>query len=276
MPIVQHARKELHLKIVYYGPGLGGKTTNLEYIHKKSRPELRGRLISLTTETERTLFFDLLPVDLGAYRGFRVRLHLCTVPGQIVHDQTRRLVLRNVDGVVFVVDSQRGRTDANADSIRNLEVNLVRQGDDPTTLPLVVQYNKRDLPDALPLDELRDVLLVPDGVTEIEASAVRGVGVFETLKQITRACLALVGDPAQAPEGRSPSILPGRRASMYPGGRPEAAAPAARGGTPSSGVAQMPRAPRVPLFTDPTGEGDDAGDDDDASDDEIDGEVGRR
>lgn len=248
MPLVNHSRQEIHLKVVYYGPGLGGKTTNLEYIHKHSRPESRGRLISLMTESERTLFFDLLPVALGRFRGYTVRLHLCTVPGQIARDETRRLVLRNVDGIVFVCDSQEGRLEANVDSIRNLETNLMLQGDDPTRMPLVVQYNKRDLSTSMSLEELRELLLVPDGVTEIEASALHGWGVFETLKAITTQCLKLVGDPVRAPEGRSPSILPGRRASMFPGGLP----PALAGTTEESGVQvpeiKMPRAGRVPRF----------------------------
>ena len=204
------------MKIVYYGPGLGGKTTNLEYIHANSRPDRRGKLISLAAESERTLFFDLLPVELGEFKGYQVRLHLCTVPGQIAHDRTRQLVLRHVDGIVFVVDSQRARFEQNVESIINLEQNLRRQGDDPDRLPLVVQYNKRDLPDISSVDELREALRVPSGVAEFEAVAVRGVGVAETLKTVLKQCLALVGDPMKAREGRSPSILPGRRASMYP------------------------------------------------------------
>jgi signal recognition particle receptor subunit beta len=240
MPLVNHARREVHIKVVYYGPGLGGKTTNLEHIHQKTRPENRGKLISLMTEAERTLFFDLLPVELGSFKGYRVRVHLCTVPGQIAHDETRRLVLRHVDGVVFVVDSQAGREEANLASIRNLYTNLALQGDDPDLMPLVVQYNKRDLPGALPVAALRAVLGVPAGVTEIEASALRGTGVFETLKHIIKACLHLVGDPGKAREGRSPSILPGRRASLIPGAVPPAAIePHADAGL---------RAPRMPRF----------------------------
>ena len=234
MPVVQHLTSEVHLKIVYYGPGLGGKTTNLKWVHANSRPELRGRLLSLATETERTLFFDLLAVDLGAFRGYTIRLHLCTVPGQIAYDETRRLVLRHVDGVVFVVDSQANALDDNVDAIRNLEANLLLQGENPDLLPLVVQYNKRDLPGVLPVEDLRAALRVQEGVPEVEAVAVRGEGVFETLKAITKSCLALVGDPKKLPNGRSPSILPGARASMYPGGRPEAVV--------------VPKAPRAPRF----------------------------
>lgn len=217
MPLVNHARQEIHLKVVYYGPGLGGKTTNLEQIHARTKPERRGKLISLATEAERTLFFDLLPVDLGVFKGYQVRLHLCTVPGQIAHDKTRQLVLRHVDGIVFVADSQAGRLHENRESIANLATNLRLQGDDPDVLPIVVQYNKRDLPGVLPIDELRSALGVPDGTLEIEAVAVRGVGVFETSKAILGACLKIVGNPKRAKEGRSPSILPGKRASMFPG-----------------------------------------------------------
>lgn len=236
MPLVNHANRELHLKLVYYGPGLGGKTTNLETIHKRSNPDNRGKLISLTTEAERTLFFDLLPVELGAFRGYRIRLHLCTVPGQIALDSTRRLVLRHVDGIVFVVDSQVGAVENNIDSIRNLETNLRLQGDDPDRIPLVVQYNKRDLPNVLPVAELHESLNVPEGVKEVEASALEGWGVFETFKRITTECLKLVGDPAKMREGRSPSILPGRRASMFPGGRPP--------------TITVPKAPKLPSFDD--------------------------
>ncbi len=238
MPVVQHAAREILLKIVYYGPGLGGKTTNLRHLHANARPDLRGKLLSLDTETERTLFFDFMPVHLGTFKGYTIRLHLCTVPGQIAYDKTRRLVLRNVDGVVFVVDSQRAALDLNFDSIRNLEENLLLQGDDVNVLPLVIQYNKRDLPDVLSIEELRAELSVPHGVQEVAACAVQGQGVFETLKLITRQCLTLVADPAALPEGRTPSILPGARASMYPVGRP-----------PSSQMSiPIPSAGRVPKF----------------------------
>lgn len=216
MPLVNHARQELHFKVVYYGPGLGGKTTNLEHIHARSRPDRRGKLISLSAESERTLFFDLLPVELGEFKGYQVRLHMCTVPGQIAHDRTRQLVLRHVDAIVFVVDSQHARLEQNVESIANLYANLRRQGDDPDLLPLVVQYNKRDLPEIASVAELRAALRVPSGVPEVEAVAVRGIGVFETMKAVLRQSMQLVGDPRTAREGRSPSILPGRRASMLP------------------------------------------------------------
>ncbi len=215
MPGINHTQRELHLKIVYYGPGLGGKTTNLEHIHQRSRPENRGKLISLMTETERTLFFDLLPIHLGKFRGYSIRMHLCTVPGQIALDSTRRLVLRHVDGVVFVVDSQRERLEANLQSFLNLDENLRLQGDDPDAMPMVVQYNKRDLVNVLPLDELRDALKIDPTTPQFEACAVEGRGVFETFKSITTEALKSIGDPSLMPEGRTASILPGKRASMF-------------------------------------------------------------
>jgi len=216
MPYVDHARKELRFKIVYYGPGLGGKTTNLEYIHSKTKPARRGKLIALNTEAERTLFFDLLPMEIGSYRGYRVRVHLCTVPGQIAYDKTRQLVLRHVDGVVFVVDSQPARIDDNLESMRNLEGNLRKQGDDVGKMPMVVQYNKRDLPGASSVTELRDQLSIHDGVAQIEACATEGKGVFQTFKEIAKACIDVVGDPTEAPQGRVSSIMPGKRSSMFP------------------------------------------------------------
>lgn len=216
MPLVHHARREIHIKIVYYGPGLGGKTTNLEYVHAHTKPDRRGKLISLATESERTLFFDLLPVDLGVFRAYQVRLHLCTVPGQIAHDATRRRVLRHVDGIVFVVDSQPSRLQDNRESIVNLARNLRLQGDDPEMLPVVVQFNKRDLAGVLSVGVLREELQIPEEITCHEAIALRGVGVFETLKSILKECLRLVGDPSTAREGRSPSVSPDRRLSMFP------------------------------------------------------------
>jgi mutual gliding-motility protein MglA len=233
MPNVNHARSEVLLKIVYYGPGLGGKTTNLEYIHGHTRPELRGKLLSLRTETERTLFFDLLPVDLGSFKGYGVRLHLCTVPGQVAYDNTRRMILRHVDGVVFVVDSQPAVMDNNYESLVNLGQNLRREGADPDRVPVVVQYNKRDIAGAMAVPEIRARLGIPRQVPGIEASAKFGQGVFDTLKKIVTECMKLVGDPHTAREGRTPSILPGRRASMYPDARPDA-------------IPAIPRPPRVP------------------------------
>jgi mutual gliding-motility protein MglA len=241
MPTVNHHRREVLLKLVYYGPGLGGKTTNLELIHARSRPEFRGKLLSLNSDAERTLFFDLLPVELGTFKGYSIRLHLCTVPGQARYDHTRQLILRNVDGVVFVVDSQPAALEANAESLLNLRSNLRLQGIDPDQIPVVVQYNKRDLPGVLEVAELRSALGVPAGVPEFEAVATRGGAVFDTLKAIVKECLKLVGDPAKAPSGRSPSIMPGQRASMYPGAlagsSPDGAGPVS---------SHLPPAPRVP------------------------------
>ncbi|MBX3184928.1 MAG: GTPase domain-containing protein [Polyangiaceae bacterium] len=223
MATIHHGRKEVLLKLVYYGPGLGGKTTNLEHIHRHSRPEYRGKLLSLTTESERTIFFDLLPVHLGKFMGYTIRLHLCTVPGQIAYDDTRRVILRNVDGVVFVVDSQPDALEANIQSMQNLEINLERQGMEFSRVPMVVQYNKRDLEGVLPTATLRRELGLPRDLKEHEAVARTGQGVFDTLKSVVRECLRLVGDPSRAAEGRTPSILPGRRASSFPGASPRAA-----------------------------------------------------
>jgi mutual gliding-motility protein MglA len=237
MPTVLHGKKEVLLKLVYYGPGLGGKTTNIEHIHANTRAENRGKLLTLNNEAERTLFCDLLPVALGTFKGYTVRLHLCTVPGQVFYDETRRVILRNVDGVVFVVDSQVAQLDNNIDSLSNLGTNLRLQGIDPERVPVVVQYNKRDLRGVMPVPELRAALKIPDGVPEIQASAKFGIGVFETLKTIVRECLRLVGNPKKLKEGRTPSILPGRRASMYPEALPVAAP-----------ISDLPKAPRMPSF----------------------------
>lgn len=223
MPTIHHGRKEVLLKLVYYGPGLGGKTTNLEFIHAHSRPEYRGKLLSLTTESERTIFFDLLPVHLGKFKGYTIRLHVCTVPGQIAYDDTRRLILRNVDGVVFVVDSQQAALEANIESMQNLETNLARQNLEFARVPMVVQYNKRDLGYIYSPEELALALGIRADTVQLEACARSGLGVFDTLKAMVKECLKLVGDPAQASEGRTPSILPGRRASSYPEAQPHLA-----------------------------------------------------
>lgn len=234
MPYVDHARKELRLKIVYYGPGLGGKTTNIEHIHGNTRPEHRGKLIALNTDAERTLFFDLLPVHIGRYKDYAVRVHLCTVPGQIAHEDIRRLVLRHVDGVVFVVDCQPARLGENLQSMRDLEHNLSELGIEPGKLPTVVQWNKRDLAGPNGIAVAREALKVPPGVVQVIASAKRGEGVFETFKAILKECLAVVDQPSMAPPGHSPSIIPGHRPSMYPEAEP------------GSEVHHLPRPPRVP------------------------------
>jgi signal recognition particle receptor subunit beta len=215
----------LRLKVVYYGPGLGGKTTNLEYIHRHTRPERRGKLIALNSAAERTLFFDLLPVDIGRYRDYEVRVHLCTVPGQIAQEQIRQMVLRHVDGVVFVVDCQYERLRDNQRSMHDLEDNLRILGEEPSKLPTVVQFNKRDIVGANGIARMRDALGTPPGVVQVIASAKRGEGVFETLKAVLKECLAVVEQPNQAPAGRSPSIIPGVRASMYPEATPGAGSP---------------------------------------------------
>jgi hypothetical protein len=206
--------------VVYYGPGLGGKTTNLEYIHKHTQPERRGKLIALNSAAERTLFFDLLPVEIGRYKEYDVRVHLCTVPGQIAQAQIRQMVLRHVDGVVFVVDCQFPRLRENQQSMTDLEINLRLLGEEPTKLPTVVQWNKRDIVGADGVQRMRDALGVPSGVVQVVASATRGEGVFETLKAVLKECLAVVDQPTCAPSGHSPSIIPGHRASMYPEATP--------------------------------------------------------
>jgi signal recognition particle receptor subunit beta len=188
MAFVNHAAKEIHCKIVYYGPGLGGKTTNLRYIHDRMSGASRGRLISLATETDRTLFFDFLPVDLGTIRGFRARFHLYTVPGQVFYDASRKLILKGADGVVLVADSQAERLDANLESLRNLRVNLSEHGLELRDMPYVLQLNKRDLPSALPADELTRQLVAKDEPV-VEAVAQQGRGVFDTLRAVVRQVL---------------------------------------------------------------------------------------
>ena len=188
MSMINYASREINCKIVYYGPGLGGKTTNLEHVYAKVNPDTRGKLISLATETERTLFFDFLPVDLGAIRGFKTRFHLYTVPGQVFYDASRKLILKGVDGVIFVADSQIERTEANIESVENLRTNLAEQGYSLDKLPYVVQYNKRDLPNVASVDELRQ-MLNPTNVPDFEAVARTGVGVFDTLKSVAKLVL---------------------------------------------------------------------------------------
>ena len=192
MSMINYASREINCKLVYYGPGLGGKTTNLEYVYNKVNPDTRGKLISLATEQERTLFFDFLPVDLGSIRGFKTRFHLYTVPGQVYYNASRRLILKGVDGVVFVADSQAERMDANIASLQNLYENLSDYGYDPQQLPIVIQYNKRDLPNIVSVEDLR-AELNPDGLPEFEAVAVKGIGVFDTLKVVSKLVLKSLG-----------------------------------------------------------------------------------
>jgi signal recognition particle receptor subunit beta len=221
MSMINYASREINCKIVYYGPGLGGKTTNLEHVYGKVKPETRGKLISLATETERTLFFDFLPVDLGTIRGFKTRFHLYTVPGQVYYNASRKLILKNVDGIVFVADSQRERLEANQESMQNLYDNMAEYGYDITKMPFVVQYNKRDLPNISTVQEMQASLnpgwevadtakqrVTPDPyhagqnlvdqtadgqwierAPYFEAIAIRGDGVFETLKAVSKLVL---------------------------------------------------------------------------------------
>ena len=221
MSMINYASREINCKIVYYGPGLGGKTTNLEHVYGKVKPDTRGKLISLATETERTLFFDFLPVDLGTIRGFKTRFHLYTVPGQVYYNASRKLILKGVDGIVFVGDSQIERMEANQEAMQNLYDNMAEYGYDLTKMPFVIQYNKRDLPNAAPVQDLQAALnpgwevtdaakmrITPDpghpgqNLVEqlatgewierapyFEAVAVTGDGVFDTLKAVSRLVL---------------------------------------------------------------------------------------
>ena len=188
MSFINYMAREINCKIVYYGPGLCGKTTNLQYIYERTNPDAKGKMISLATETERTLFFDFLPLSLGEIRGFKTRFHLYTVPGQVFYDASRKLILKGVDGVIFVADSQVARLEANQESVENLRTNLSEQGYDLDRVPYVMQYNKRDLPNVVPVEELR-ALLNPSGVPDFEAQARTGEGVFETLKAVSKLVL---------------------------------------------------------------------------------------
>jgi signal recognition particle receptor subunit beta len=188
MTFINYAAREINCKIVYYGPGLGGKTTNIQFIYDKTGNGAKGKLISLATETERTLFFDFLPIELGTIRGFKTRFHLYTVPGQVFYDASRKLILKGVDGVVFVADSQEPRMDANVESIRNLRENLRDHGYVLEKVPYVLQLNKRDLPTALPVPDLVKALRFKDEPV-FEAVAPKGIGVFETLKAVVKGVL---------------------------------------------------------------------------------------
>jgi signal recognition particle receptor subunit beta len=220
MSMINYASREINCKLVYYGPGLGGKTTNLEHIYSKVAPTTRGKMISLATETERTLFFDFLPVDLGTIRGFKTRFHLYTVPGQVYYNASRKLILKGVDGIIFVADSQLERMEANVESMQNLYDNMSEYGYDLTRIPFVIQYNKRDLPNASPLRDLQgslnpgwpiedpaqqrpvsdpghpgeDLVSLVDGqwigrAPYLEGVAIRGDGVFDTLKTVSKLVL---------------------------------------------------------------------------------------
>ncbi len=188
MSLVNYSTREITCKIVYYGPGRSGKTTNLQHVHAHIPEERRGPMLSLATETDRTLFFDFLPLDLGAVSGFRVRLQLYTVPGQVYYNATRKLVLRGADGVVFVADSQREQMEENLEGLRNLHENLLEEEVDLRTFPLVLQYNKRDLPGVMPVEEMEDALNFRN-LPAFAASAVEGAGVFDTLKAVSQLVL---------------------------------------------------------------------------------------
>ena len=196
MSFINYMAREINCKIVYYGPGLCGKTTNLHYIYAKTSPEAKGKMISLATETERTLFFDFLPLSLGEIRGFKTRFHLYTVPGQVFYDASRKLILKGVDGMVFVVDSQIERMEANIESLENLRLNLTEQGYDLDKLPYVIQYNKRDLANIAPIEYMEFMLnRRTRQVPYFEAVAVNGDGVFDTLNTVSR--MVLVGEFGQ-------------------------------------------------------------------------------
>ncbi len=224
MSMINYASREINCKLVYYGPGLGGKTTNLEHVFSKIAPTAKGKMISLATETERTLFFDFLPVDLGTIRGFKTRFHLYTVPGQVYYNASRKLILKGVDGVAFVADSQIERMEANIESMQNLYTNLAEHGYDLTRIPFVIQYNKRDLPNAAPIPDLQAAInpgwpvedvtrqrLTPDPLHEgqflieqfdgqwierapyFESVATSGEGVFDTLKALSKLVIKTLG-----------------------------------------------------------------------------------
>jgi signal recognition particle receptor subunit beta len=189
MALINIATHEIHCKIVYYGIGYCGKTTNLQYVYKSINPSVRGEMLSIATETERTLFFDFLPLDLGTVHGFRTRFHLYTVPGQILYERTRMAVLNGADGIVFVVDSQAEKFEENIQSITELEMNLRRLGKDVATFPFVIQWNKRDMPSALPVSVL-ERYLNRRRVPSFEAIACKGTGVFATLRSISKRVMA--------------------------------------------------------------------------------------
>jgi hypothetical protein len=188
MSFINYSAREINCKLVYYGPGLGGKTTNLQHIYRRVDPSAKGKLISLATETERTLFFDFMPLHLGEIRGFKVRLHLYTVPGQVFYDASRKLILKGADGVIFVADSQLERMESNIESLQNLEQNLGEQGLILEKMPFVLQYNKRDLPNVVSIEDLQRALNTRN-VPWFGAVASTGVGVFETLKAIAKLVL---------------------------------------------------------------------------------------
>lgn len=227
MALINHRAREIHFKLVYYGPGLGGKTTNLKVLHDRLPPERRGRLISIATDHERTLFFDFLPIDLGTVNGLLTRFHLYTVPGQVYYRLSRRAVLQGVDGIVFVADSHPAREQSNVESLRDLEEHLRSHGLGPEQvrrIPRVLQYNKRDLPAALPVARL-SAALNPLGAPEFEAVASAGQGVSETLRTACKLMLARLAGPAPEPTAAAAARPRGPAAAPTAAGPP--AAPAA-------------------------------------------------
>ncbi len=197
MSTINFATREINFKIVYYGPGLSGKTTNLKFVYERIPEDRKGEMVSLSTEDERTLFFDFLPVDLGEVKGFKTRFHLYTVPGQVFYNASRKLILRGVDGLVFVADSAPNRLRANAESMRNLRENLAEYGLSLEDVPMVLQINKRDLPDALPVEMIRAVIDPKQQYPLFESVATRGVGVFEPLREVSRLVLARLATPSE-------------------------------------------------------------------------------
>ncbi|HEU4365537.1 MAG TPA: GTPase domain-containing protein [Candidatus Krumholzibacteria bacterium] len=188
MSLINYSSREINCKIVYYGPGLCGKTTNIQYVYNKVDPSTKGKLITLATEMDRTLFFDFLPLELGQVKGFKTRFHLYTVPGQVYYDASRKLILRGVDGIVFVADSQQARYDANIESLYNLHENLEEYKLKLDDVPFVLQYNKRDMENVIELEELEQELN-PEKFPSFPAVAVKGDGVFDTLKCVAKGVL---------------------------------------------------------------------------------------
>jgi len=243
MVSINYAFREISCKIVYYGPGLSGKTTNLQYVHQKVPGKTKGELISLATDADRTLYFDFLPINLGAIQGFATKFQLYTVPGQVYYNATRKLVLRGVDGLVFVADSQRAKMDENLESLKNLYDNLEEYGYDSDDLPLVIQYNKRDLPDVMSVEEMQ-AALNPHGLSYFEASAVNGTGVFDTLKMIIKLVLdnARRGSEIQTP---SAGAAKGPDSAPAPAVSSAAPTPVVTSAAPAQTAAPFASAPAV-------------------------------
>ena len=215
MSFINYHTREVNCKIVYYGPGLGGKTTNIQYVYQKTSKGHKGKIISLNTENERTLFFDFLPLALGKIRGLSTRFHLYTVPGQVFYEASRKLILRGVDGIIFVADSQVERMEANLESLSGLEKNLIEQGHTIETLPLVMQWNKRDLPNVVSTADL-ETKLNKWGVPTFEAMATKGVGVFETLKTVSKLVLMNLKDNTVRPQAQAQAQAQERKEESLP------------------------------------------------------------